>query len=203
MKTIIALLVIFLISFSGFSQEDDTSGYTAEYQLVDYTTRTFLDFIPTEENEDWDRYSKVTYRPIVNYDVLDSVVNWRASKGASKIIINWDKVDRKMSDYMYNEAMQISKVEGDKITLCKSDNVNTKCECTNSIIASILDDSLTYLIGKHEIPFKTFLLDKKMKSIEIYYYQLKRESGDRRFEHHLIVMIKRRFRLFTNVYEIF
>ena len=95
------ILAICLISFSSFSQveyfdEDDTFELITEYQLLDYTARTFLDFTPTKENIEWDNYTKVIYNPIVNNEVLDSIIKWRVSKGYSEIQVDWVLIDKKM-----------------------------------------------------------------------------------------------------------
>lgn len=200
----ILLLAICLLTFNLFAQnEDDTSEYNTEYILLDYSSKTLLDFEPVEENIEWDRYTKMVYNPIVNYDVLDSILNWRESKGYKKIQVDWDQIDEKMRDYMYFEGMDISKVESDKVTLGRFEDTNPECDCVNSIISNILDDSLTYMDNKKEIVFRSYLLDEKIKRIEVYYYQVHRKSDPDKNESHLIVKIKKKYRLFAINYQIF
>jgi len=172
MKTILTLLTIILISFSGFSQyedEDDTLEFYTEYMLIDYSDRTFFGFTPIKENIDWDQYTKIIYNPIVNYDVLDSIMKWRESKGATPILIDWDVVDKKMRDEMYFEAMDISKIEANKITLGRYEDSHPDCDCATSIVTNILDDSLIFVDDKKETVFKSYLLDEKIKRIEVYF----------------------------------
>jgi hypothetical protein len=204
MKTLLAtFLLISTICFGQYEDEDDTLEFYTEYMLIDYSARTFLDFTPTEENIDWDRYTKIIYNPIVNYDVLDSIMKWRESKGATPILIDWDDVDKKMKDEMYFEAMDISKMEADKVTMGRYEDSHPDCDCSTSIVTNILDDSLIFVNGKKETLFKSYLLDEKIKRIEVYYYQVTRIDNPNKEESHLIVRIKRKFSLFTNVYRIF
>lgn len=201
------ILAICLLSFSSFSQvedfdEDDTLVLITEYQLLDYTERTFLDFTPTEENIEWDNYTKVIYNPIVNNEVLDSIIKWRVSKGYSEIQVDWVFIDKKMRDHMYFEGMDVSKSESDKITLGRFEDYSPDCDCVNSIITNILDDSLIYVDGKCERVFSSYLLDERVKRIEIYYHQVYNESKKIE-ENHLTVKIKKKFRLFAYPYKIF
>jgi hypothetical protein len=203
MKTLLAtFLLISTICFGQYEDEDDTLEFYTEYMLIDYSARTFLDFTPIEENIDWDRYTKIMYNPIVNNDVLDSIMKWRESKGAKTIMIDWDGVDKKMRDEMYFEGLEISKAEVDKVTLGRFESTQP-CDCAESIIENILDDSLIFIHGKNETVFKSYLLDEKIKRIEIYYYQITRIDNPLKEESHLIVRIRRRFSLFTNVYRLF
>lgn len=200
----ILLLAICLFAFNVFGQyEDDTSEFYTEYILLDYSAKTLLDFEPTEENIEWDRYTKVIYNPIVNYDVIDSILNWRESKGYSKIQVDWDQIDKKMRDYMYFEGMDISKAESDKVTLGRFEDTTPDCDCAESIVSNILDDSLTYMHGKSEKSFNSYLLDPKIKRIEVYYYQVDRKNEPDKNESHLIVKIKKKYRLFAINYQIF
>jgi hypothetical protein len=207
MKNFLTLLIV-LITFSGFSQseedfnEDDTFELITEYQLLDYTARTFLNFTPTEENIEWDNYTKVIYNPIVNNEVLDSIIKWRVSKGYSDIQVDWVLIDKKMRDQMYFEGMDVSKAESEKITLGRFEDYAPDCDCVTDIVTNILDDSLIYVEGNHERVFTSYLLDEKIKRIEIYYHQVYNESKKIE-ENHLTVKIRKKFRLFTYPYQIF
>ena len=207
MKTIL-LLSICLLSFIGFGQdeysdEDDTLEFYAEYHILDYKKWTETFFEPSEENIEWDALSKMTYNPFINYDVLDSILRWRESKGYRPIKINLKSSDKRMKDNMSWFSMDVSKADSDLVTLARLEDEYPDCDCVNSITSTLLDDSTVWVDNKKETAFKTYLLTNRIKSIEIYYYQVSRRNDPNKKEEHLIVNIRRRFSIFTYPYEIY
>ena len=202
------ILIICLLSFSVYSQgedfdEDDTLEFYKEYHILNYKKWTETIFEPTEENREWDKLTKVIYNPFVNYDVLDSILSWRILEGCKPIKIDYKVNDKKMVNNMSWICMDISKLDSDMVTLGRFEDLYPDCDCANSITSVALDDSTIWVDGKKEIPFKSFLLSNKIKRIEAYYYQVSRRDDPNKHEEHLIIKIKKRFRLFENVYNIF
>lgn len=202
------ILAICLISFSSFSQEeeydeDDTLDFYREYHILDYKKWTETIFEPTEENREWDALTKVTYNPYVNSDVLDSILSWRILEGCKPIKINYKVNDKKTLNNMSWVCMDISKSDSDMVTLGRFEDMFPDCDCANSITSIALDDSTIYVNGKNEITFKSYLLSNQIKRIEVYYYQVSRREDPEVNEEHLIIKIKKKFRLFENVYNIF
>lgn len=204
---IFLLFALCLLSLNVFSQAeeyyDDTSDFYTEYHLLDYADWTETIFEPSEENREWDRLTKVMYNPLVNYDILDSILQWRESKGCSPILIDWDIIDRKMLNNMSWASMDISKVEKDKVTLGRFEDPYPECECVSDIFNVILDDSTVYTDHKKDRIFRTYLLNSRIKRIEVYYYQVRRRDYPEEHEEHLIVRIKKKFSLFSIPYNIF
>ena len=205
------ILAICLISFSSFSQEeeydeDDTLDYLIEYHILDYKKWTETIFEPTEENREWDKLSKIMYNVIVNYDVLDSILNWRESKGYDPIDVDWGDVDKKMIDNMSWIGMDLSKADSNLVTMSRSDDEFPDCDCVYNIVTSILDDSTINLTGKDgkiETVFNSLLLTNNIKRIEVYYYQVSPMKNPNDYEDHLVVKIRRKFRLFTTIYNLY
>ena len=202
---LLSLLLLCLLSFNGFGQykyidEDDTLEYYEEYTQLDHKDWSIKQFYPDSEDTEWDTLTWVRYNPYINNDILDSILNWRESKGYKPIEVKWADQDRRMIEAMVWVGMDISKEEKSKITLSRFEDEYPDCDCSNSISDNILDDSLLFSKNK---AFKDYFLTDNIKRIEIYYYQVRRETNRDAREEHLIVKIKRRFRLFTVEYWIF
>jgi len=199
----ITLLIIILLSFNIFSQDyseyEDTNEVYRTYQLLSDKGWYIENILPGKENKYLDSLTQVIYNPLVNYEVLDSILSWRESKGYKEIKVDWVDVDKRILYNTTYDAMDISKEESDTIILCKYEDTNPDCECAKSIVTIILDDSLKYNIGKKEIVFNTLLLNKRIKKIDIIYYKVYKENRE---EEYLTVRIKNKFRLFAKPYEI-
>ena len=199
----ITLLIIILLSFNIFSQDyseyEDTNEVYRTYQLLSDKGWYIENILPGKENKYLDSLTQVIYNPLVNYEVLDSILSWRESKGYKEIKVDWVDVDKRILYNTTYDAMDISKEESDTIILCKYEDTNPDCECSKSIVTIILDDSLKYNIGKKEIVFNTLLLNKRIKKIDIIYYKVYKENRE---EEYLTVRIKNKFRLFAKPYEI-
>jgi hypothetical protein len=204
----ILVLAIYLFAFSAYGQpedfdEDDTLDMYTEYHLVNYKDWSETIFEPTEENIEWDKLTKVMYNPIVNYDVLDSVLRWRILEGSKPIKIDWGLIDKKIINNMSWICMDISKADSDKVTLGRFEDAYPDCDCVNDLVNIILDDSTIYIDGKKDVTFKKYLLSNRVKRIEVYYYQVSRRDDPNEKEEHLIVNIRKRFSLYTKPYYIF
>lgn len=201
----ILLLLILLLSFTIFSQyeedEEDTSEFYAEYSLLQYKPWYIEEFVPSKDNIDWDVFTKLIYNPYVNNIVLDSILSFRESKGYKPIDVKWLDIDNKMREFMIWQSMDISLKEKSKVTLGRfEEDPKSYCECTNSIIDLILDDST--LNNKGHI-FKNYFLSNRVKRIEVYYYQVSRSDNQEENEEHIFVKIKKRFSLFNIQYPIY
>jgi hypothetical protein len=205
MKTLLTLISFVLLSFIGTSQyESDTNGNFYSYLILDYSKWVFVEYFPMDEEEDnegIDTLTRITYNPLVELDVIDSILKFRESKGSKSIEFNRDEMYEKLVNSHYYSGMDISKHTGERIVLSKYDDQNPDCNCVQSISEVILDDSLSF--DEKGTPFKILLLDKRIKSIEVNYSQIKRRKNPEIKEEHLILKIKRRGRLLTNEYNIF
>lgn len=201
MKTLLSTFL--LISTICFGQyEEDTSGKFTTYQVLDYEKWTFIEvFPPTEEEDDYvgiDTLTRVMYNPIIEIEVIDSIQKYRESRGLPHLQIIHGEIYDKLIDSHYYLGMDISKQTKERILLERYDDGDPDCDCVTSISEAILDDSLTY--GKRDIKLKDILLDPKIKTIEVNYYQVKRRQDPNKKEEHLIVKIKRRGSLISNEY---
>jgi hypothetical protein len=207
MKTLLAILL--LISNLGFSQIEsykdiDTNGNFYTYLILDYSKWVFVEYFPVEEHEDnggVDTLTMVTYNPLVELDVIDSIMKYRESKGLDPIEFDQDEMYDRLVESHYYSGMDISKQIVERIVLSKYDDQNPDCNCVQSISEVILDDSLSF--DEKGTSFKSLLLDKKIKRIEVNYSQIKRRQTPEIKEEHLTVKIKRKGRLLTNEYNIF
>ena len=197
---IILLLAICLTSFFGFSQKDsdyeDTSYVSFDiYYLLDYSKWSITSFEP--EEFEGDSITIVTYSPLTNLEVFDSLINFRQYKGAKAFKVDSNKVVPRMDNSQTSYAMDISKAERSKVIM-RQMNDSPDCDCGRSIAELVLDDSLTF--GK--MKFKDILLEKNIKRINVNYYQVSRKSDPDKKEEHLYIEIKKRFHLFNRIYEI-
>lgn len=195
---IILLLAICITSLFGFSQEESDYEDTVDidvYTILDYDKWTTEEFIPSEENYELSKLTRITYNQITNLYVLDSILKYRESKGYKPL--NYSKAESKILKNQIYFAMDISKMEMSKVVMREMQGV-ADCECDLSIIDLILDDSLFY--GKDR--FKELLLNKHIKRIEVNYYQVSRKNDPDKKEEHLIIGVKKRFHLFKTTYEL-
>ena len=143
---IILILVICLKSFFVLSQEesdyDDTVDYDI-YTILDYSKWTTQNFTPSEENFEWSKLTRITYNPVVNLEVFDSIMNHRESKGLKKIKVDYDKIQSKILKSQIYYAMDISKMEISKVVMRQMEDL-PNCDCGTSIADLIMDDSLFY-----------------------------------------------------------
>ena len=206
----VLILAVCLLSFNLFGQseefnEDDSTDYYTEYHLLGYNPWTDEEFVPSEENIEWDKFTKIMYNPFVNNDVLDSILRWRESKGLKPIEIDRDAAVDKMRQEMTWMGMYLAEAEKSKATLGIFYEEEPDCECVTDIATQILDDSTIFIMnkkGKEKI-FNTYLLSNRIKQIEVYYYQMSRKEDPDKEEEHLVVKIKKRFALFSRPYQIF
>jgi hypothetical protein len=204
------ILAICLLSFNLFGQseeftEDDSTDYYTEYHLLGYKPWSDEEFVPSEENIEWDKFTKIMYNPFVNNDVLDSILRWRESKGLKPIEFDRDASVGKMREEMTWTGMYLAEAEKSKVTLGIFYEEKPDCECVTDIATQILDDSTIFIMnkkGKEKI-FNTYLLSNRIKRIEVYYYQMSRKEDPDKEEEHLVVKIKKRFSLFARPYQIF
>jgi hypothetical protein len=199
MRTIL-LLAICLTSLFGFSQEESDYEDTVDfdiYTILDHNKWTIEEFTPSEENYEWSKLTRITYNPIVNLEVFDSIISYRESKGLKSIKVDYDKIQSRMHNTQIYYAMDISKMEMSKVVMRQMEGV-VDCECGTSIVDLALDDSLFY--GKDK--FKDLLLNKHIKRIEINYCQVSRKNDPDKKEEHLFIAIKKRFRLFKTTYDL-
>jgi len=205
MKTLLTLISFVLLSFIGTSQyESDTNGNFYSYLILDYSKWVFVEYFPIDEegdDEGVDTLTRIIYNPLVELDVIDSILKFRESKGSKLIEFNRDEMYEKLVNSHYYSGMDISKHTRERIILSKYDDQNPDCNCVQSISEVILDDSLSF--DKNGTSFKTLLLNKRIKSIEVNYSQIKRRKTPAIKEEHLTVKIKRRGRLLTEEYNIF
>ncbi len=202
MKTILLLAAICLISFNGFSQyeeDGDTSYYQETYSLLDYSKWKIEEIVPTEDNIELDSLTKIMYNTYVNMDVLDSIISYRASKGFKTIKRDYPKDYDKVDQSMIYHSMDISQLEKSQVVLGKFEDPNPDCDCALSIIDNILSDSV---VDEKNKPFKNLILNNNVKNIEINYYQVSRRDNPDAKEEHIIIKIKRRFRLFKDIYNL-
>ena len=195
---IFLILAICLTSFFGFSQEESDYEDTVDIDIyiLDYDKWTTEDFIPSDENYDeLSGLTRITYNPITNLYVLDSILKYRESKGYKAL--DYSKAESKILKNQMYFAMDISKIEMSKVVMREMQGV-ADCECDLSIIDLILDDSLVY----DKTKFKDLLLNKHIKRIEVNYYQVSRKNDPDKKEEHLIIGVKKRFHLFKTTYEL-
>ena len=195
---IFLILAICLTSFFGFSQEESDYEDTVDIDIyiLDYDKWTTEDFIPSDENYDeLSGLTRITYNPITNLYVLDSILKYRESKGYKAL--DYSKAESKILKNQMYFAMDISKIEMSKVVMREMQGV-ADCECDLSIIDLILDDSLVY----DKTKFKDLLLNKHIKRIEVNYYQVSRKNDPDKKEEHLIIGVKKRFHLFKITYEL-
>jgi len=199
MRTIL-ILAICLTSFFGFSQEESDYEDTVDfdiYTILDYEKWTVKELTPSEENFELSKLTRITYNPIVNLEVFDSILKFRESKGYKSLKKDYDKMQSNMFKSQVYYAMDISKTEKSKVVMRQMEGV-VDCDCGTSIVESALDDSLMY----KNIRFKELLLNKHIKEIEVNYYQVSRKNDPDKKEEHLLISIKKRFRLFKTTYEL-
>jgi len=197
MRTIL-LLAICLTSFFGLSQESSDYEDTINndiYTLLDFNKWTIEEFIPSEENLELSKLTRITYNPMTNLYVLDSILKYRESKGYKPL--DYSKVESKILNNQIDFVMDISRAEVSKVIMREIQGV-ANCDCDKSIIKLILDDSLEY----NKIKFKDILLNNNIKRIEVNYYQVRRKNDSNKKEEHLIIGIKKRFHLFKEIYEV-
>jgi len=200
MKTILLLATICLISFNLLSQyEDDTSYYQETNLLLDYSKWKIDTILPDGDNADLDSLTKIMYNTYVNMDVLDSIISYRSSKGFKTIKRDYPKDYEKVDQSMIYHSMDISKLEKSEVVLVKFEDPNPDCDCALSIIQNILSDSV---VDNKNKPFKNLILNNNVKNIEINYYQVSRKDNPDAKEEHIIIKIKRRFRLFKDIYDL-
>lgn len=195
---IFLLLAICLTYLFGFSQEESDYEDTVDidiYTILDYDKWTTEDFIPSEENLELSELTRITYNPIVNLYVLDSILKYRESKGYKSL--DYSKVESKILKNQMYFAMDISKMEMSKVIMRQMQG-DVDCECELSIIDIVLDDSLFY----GEDRFRDLLLNKYIKRIEVNYCQVSRKSDPEKKEEHLFISIKKRFHLFKTTYDL-
>jgi len=199
MRTIL-LLAICLTSLFVFSQEESDYEDTVDfdiYTILDYNKWTTEEFTPSEENREWSKLTRITYNPIVNLEVFDSILKFREYKGYKNLKVDYDKIQSKMFKSQVYYAMDISKTENSKVVMRQMEGF-ADCECGTSIVDLILDDSLIY----EKTKFKDLLLNKHIKRIEVNYYQVSRKNDPDKKEEHLLIAIKKRFHLFKTTYEL-
>jgi len=199
MRTIL-ILAICLTSLFGFSQEESDYEDTVDfdiYTILDYNKWSIEEFTPSEENYEWSKLTRVTYNPIVNLEVLDSIVKFREYKGYKNSKLDYDKIQSSMFKSQVYYTMDISKMEKSKVVMRQMEGV-ADCECGTSIIDLVLDDSLVY----EKTKFKDLLLNKQIKRIEVNYYQVSRKNDPDKKEEHLFISIKKRFHLFKTTYDL-
>ena len=200
MKTVL-LVLLCLLTFNGFSQdEDDTLEMYIQYLLIDYSKWTSEEFFPSEENIELDTLSQVSYNPYINNESLDSILKWRESKGYNHIDVNWDDIDKRMKDMMFYECADVSKAEKANVVLGRFEDPFPDCDCTNSIVEQILDDDIIF--GKNT-PLKNYMLSNRVKRIELYYYKSNLKNSKNETKDHLLLKIKKRFGLFNVQYEVY
>ena len=165
MKTILLLAAICLMSFNGLSQyeeDGDTSEYQKTYSLLDYSKWKIEEFVPTEDNIELDSLTKISYNTYVNMDVLDSIINYRASKGFKIIKRDYPKDYSKVDESMIYHSMDISQLEKSQVVLGKFEDPNPDCDCALSIIDNILSDSV---VDEKNKPFKNLILNMSVHSL--------------------------------------
>lgn len=197
MKNIL-LLVIGLMSFVGFSQyeeEDTTTNYTT-YYLLEHSTWKVDQFVPSEDNIQYDALTKIMYNNYVNMEVLDSIIKYRESKGFKPFKIDNPKEYKKAELSMIWHSMDISSSEKSKVVLAEIEDPEPDCDCKSSIFENIINDSI---IDEKNFIFRNHILNNNIKSIEVNYYQVIRKNSETE-EEHLVVKIKRRYRLFKITY---
>jgi hypothetical protein len=147
-----------------------------------------------------DTLSKIMYNPYVNENVLDSILSWREAHGCHPLEFDWDKSDTRMRNSMFYASMDISNLEKAKVVLGRFEEFEPECNCENNIVVDLLDDSL---VNSKNIPFHEYFLDSKIKRIEVYYYQVRHSANQEDPVEHLLVKIKKRFRLLSVEYKIY
>jgi hypothetical protein len=205
MKKILAALLI-CISFLSYGQSevsDTTEDIRTYYQVypTDYIK------IPSEEIYDYNysRLKRLTYKPIINLVVTDSINKFRIRNGVRPIKYDTVKLYSKLFDIHMEAAKNYAKTY-DAIFLVRDNDTTRDCECAESIFKYLTDDTLTYtqtnLFGKEkDYTFKDILLEKRIKEINVVYYQFRLSRGEIRET--AIVFIRKRFSLIVNIYAIF
>lgn len=195
---LILLLAMCLSSFFGFSQERSDYEDTVDidiYTILNYDKWTTEEFIPSEENLELSELTRITYNPMTNLYVLDSLLKYREYKGYKPL--GYSKAESKILKNQIYFAMDISRIEMSRVVMREMQEV-ADCECDLSIIDLVLDDSLFYEKDR----FRDLLLNKHIKRIEVNYYQVRRKDDPDKKEEHLIIGIKKRFHLFKTTYDL-
>ena len=196
----ILLLVICLLSMEAVAQDDD------ENIEIDYGTDFTLErkgwkveeFVPDEDNQHLDTLTKIQFNPYINVSALDSILRWRDSKGCGYLDVDISKVYNQMRESAIEYSMfNHSEIEKSKVLLRMIEDPIDDCTCSISIANQILDDSLFY----GDDNFKKLLLDDNITYIEVDYFQVERKPKFK-YEQHLYVKIKRKYRLFKTTYQI-
>lgn len=199
------ILLTCLISIFGVTQEiEDTSeyGYNSIYYLINYPKWSVEEIIPDDDNIYLDTLTKIMYNPYMNLDILDSINSFRVKNNVLPIEYDYDKVFSKQFNVYMNYATDISKNEKAGVLMETIEEPEPKCDCVNSIVEMLLDDSLGFDIRKKTYTFKNLLLDKNIKRITIDYYQVIRNKSPEEHEEHVNVTIWRRDRLLATIYPI-
>ena len=189
------------ISFFGFMQEIEDYEYKATYFLIDYPKWSVEEIIPEEYGNDLDSLTMISYNPYMNTDLLDSINSFRVKNNVLPVEFDHKKNFSKQFGIYYNYAIDIAKIEKTRVLLQKIDEPEPKCNCINSMIEMLLDDSLEFDFGKKDYVLKERLLDKNVKRISVDYYQVIRsDATEEKNEEHVEVTIWYRYRLIRRVY---
>jgi hypothetical protein len=199
-------LIVFscFLSFFGLTQEteEEEDDYNIIYYVMDNQKKKMEEIIPSEENIELDTLTKLMYNPIVNLEVLDSINSFRETKNIPPIVFDYDKEYSKQLQTFSYYSLDISKIEKSQVLLEVLEDPNPQCNCVESIVENILDDSLEFVFGKKVYTLKDVLLEKNIKRISIEYYQVVRSNDREGHEDHIIVTIKRRYQLISRTFEV-
>ena len=196
------IILYYIIPMFGLTQEMDEYEYISSYHLVDHTKWVVNEIIPDESNIALDTLTKVMYNPYMNLTILDSINSFRVKNYLTPIEYDYNvKFSKQFLIYM-NYAIDISKLENSKVLIETIEEPEPECDCVNSIIETLLDDSLEFELRKNTYTLKDKLLYKNIKRINIDYYQVRRRNDPEEHEEHINVTIWRRYRLIPTTYSV-
>lgn len=196
------LILCYITPIFGLTQKMDEYEYNSSYYLVDHTKWSINEIIPDESNIALDTLTKVMYNPYMNLAILDSINSFRTKNYVLPIEYDYNiKFSKQFMTYM-NYGIDISKIENSKVLIETIEEPEPECDCVNSIIEMLLDDSLEFEFRKKSYTLKDKLLDKNIRRINIDYYQVRRRDDPEEHEGHINVTIWRRYRLIPTTYPV-
>ena len=196
------ILLSCLLSFNGSTQEVEEHDYNANYYVMNHTGWKIKEIIPDEDNIALDTLTKITYNPLMNLDILDSINSYRVANNIAPIEYEYEKeYSKQLQTYSYY-AWDMSKREKAPVLLTSLDDPEPGCDCVNSIVEILLDDSLEFVLGKKSYILKDQLLDKQIKRITVDYYQVRKNATPEEHDQHVVVTIWKRHRWLSITYPV-
>lgn len=196
------ILLSCLVAINGIAQEVEEHEYDANYYVMNNVGWKIEEIIPDEDNIALDTLTKITYNPLMNLDILDSINSYRIANDVAPIEYEYEKeYSKQLQAYTYY-AMDMSKVEKAPVLLTSLADPEPGCDCVSSVFKMIIDDSLEFTLGKRSYILKDRLLDKQIKRISVDYYQVRQNETPNEHDQHVVVTIWKKHRWLSITYPV-